>query len=91
MADTRVTIRLSAAQLDAVAGAAGVSRSVALRRRVDGSTAAAPSGQRLDHEGLVDLLHEQARSGSAPAVRELLARMETDEAIEQARALTADD
>jgi Ribbon-helix-helix protein, copG family len=92
MADgVRITVRLGSAQLaklDAIAGAAGISRSLALRRLLDGAGAAAPAP--LDRDDLIGLLEERARAGSAPAIRELLGRKEQDEQLERLRSLTTD-
>lgn len=89
MAAERITVRLGGAQLaklNSMAEAAGVSRSLALRRLVDDADTEAPT--ELGRDDLVRLLEERARAGSAPAIRELLARKEQDEQLERLRALT---
>ena len=90
--DTRITVRLSPAQLerlDGLAVAAGVSRSLVLRRLLDGAgDVAPPPTARLDRDDLLDLLEEKARAGSAPAIRTLLARTEAEEELARLRQLT---
>ena len=88
---TRVTVRLSAGQLaclDRFASDAGISRSLALRRLLDGASDGAVAKGRLAHHELVSLLEERARAGSAPAIRELLRRAEADAEMERLRELT---
>lgn len=90
MADgARITVRFPAAQLatlDALAAEGGVPRSVVLRRLVDDAGGEAPA--KLDRDDLIRLLEERARAGSAPAIRELLARKEQAAQIARLRDLT---
>jgi len=91
MVAERITVRLGGAQLaklDAMAEAAGISRSLALRRLLDDVGGAAPAD--LDRDDLVRLLEERARAGSAPAIRALLERKEQDQQLERLRSLTTD-
>lgn len=94
VSDTRITVRLSGAQvaaLDDLCADQGISRSLALRRLLDGAGGAgAVTPGRLDRDDLLDLLHERARAGSAPAIRLLLEREEGAVELERLRALTTD-
>lgn len=94
--DTRITVRLSQVQLarlDDLAADAGISRSLVLRRLLDaagsaaGAAGAAPSDH-LDRGDLLALLEERARAGSAPAIRELLQRVEGEAELARLRELT---
>ena len=67
-----VHLRMSGAQqvkLDALAERAGTTRSGVVRRLINtaGADVRAPSG-RLSEAALLDLLHEQARSGRTAAI-----------------------
>jgi hypothetical protein len=85
--DERVTVRLARSQvikLDALAGAAGVSRSTVFRRLLDGAEEAAIPAERepLEADELRALATEQANNGNMNAVRYL--RDEQREAEAQA-------
>jgi hypothetical protein len=73
-----VHLRMSeaqAARLDALAESAGVTRSKAVRRLIDGAAMDVPvSSERLTESELLDLLHEQARAGRTAAILALLRR-----------------
>ena len=92
--DTRITVRLGPGQLerlDALAAAAGISRSLALRRLVDDADPAPPNRGHLDRDDLIALLEERALAGSAPAARELLRRRDGEEQLARVRQLTTDN
>jgi hypothetical protein len=76
MADSRITVRLSAEQsrkLDALAAAASTTKAQALRRLLDAADSVAEQDvEPLDVEGVCRLLSEQARRGSVPAAKALL-------------------
>ena len=76
MADSRITVRLSAEQsrkLDALAAAASTTKAQALRRLIDGADSVAEQDvEPFDVEGVRRLLSEQARRGSVPAAKALL-------------------
>ena len=76
MADTRITVRLSAeqdAKLTALAATAGTTKAQALRRLIDATESVAEQAvEPLDIEGVRRLLSEQARRGSVPAAKALL-------------------
>jgi predicted DNA-binding protein len=76
MADSRITVRLSAEQsrkLDALAAAASTTKAQALRRLIDAADSVAEQDvEPLDVEGVRRLLSEQARRGSVPAAKAIL-------------------
>ena len=85
MGDERVTVRLASSQaikLDALAGAAGITRSDVLRRLLDGAADVGAPAERepLDRDGTLALLDERARNGSTAAARLLLDEQRRDEA-----------
>jgi hypothetical protein len=73
-----VHLRMSeaqAARLDTLAERAGVTRSKAVRRLIDGAAMDVPvPAARLTESELLDLLHEQARAGRTAAILALLRR-----------------
>ena len=76
MADTRITVRLSAeqdAKLTALAATASTTKAQALRRLIDAADSVAEQDvEPLDVAGVCRLLSEQARRGSVPAAKAIL-------------------
>ena len=100
MADSRITVRLSAEQsrkLDALAAAASTTKAQALRRLIDGAdTVAEQDVEPVDVEGVRRLLSDQARRGSVPAAKALLEHQwkfekerQADAELDQLNALAA--
>ena len=99
MADTRITVRLSAeqdAKLTALAAAASTTKTQALRL-IDGADSVAEQDvEPLDVDGVRRVLSEQARRGSVPAAKAILEyqrQFEKDQAadreLDQLNALAA--